>query len=96
LKLSKYTNYVRTLPCCVSGYIGEEVQAHHIIGYNWLVGKAMGKKGSDLACIPLKHSIHMELHDIGWASFEKKHNISQVEMVIKTLLQAERDGVVRV
>ncbi len=89
----KYREYVRTLPCCVSGYVGEEVVPHHIIGSNWLTGKAMGKKGSDLTVIPIRQSLHQELHDSGWGSFERKYNICQVEIVVKTILQAEKDGV---
>ncbi len=88
----KYLDYVRSLPCCVSGYIGEEVVPHHIIGANWLTGKCMSKKGSDLTVIPIRQSLHQELHDKGWVTFERKYNICQVEMVVKTILQAERDG----
>jgi len=90
----KYKNYVRTLKCCVSGYIGEEVVPHHITGRNYLTGKCMGKKGSDLTCIPIRQSLHQELHDNGWESFERRYNISQLEMIVKTILQAERDGVI--
>jgi len=91
----KFKDYVRSLPCCVSGYIGEEVDPHHIKGYSWLTGSAWALKGSDLTCIPLRHDLHNELHNIGWASFEEKHNMNQLEVMIATILQAEKDGVVR-
>ncbi|MEN8171405.1 MAG: DUF968 domain-containing protein [Chloroflexota bacterium] len=91
----KYKDYVRTLPCCVSGLTGESIDPHHIIGSRWLTGKGMAKKGSDLTCIPLCHELHMELHNGGWRSFEEKHNMCQVEMMVQTILQAEKDGIIR-
>jgi len=91
----KYREYVASLPCCVSGYQGDEGVPHHITGSNWLTGKCTSKKGSDLTCIPLRSSLHNELHENGCKSFEKKYNISQVEMVIKTILQAEWDGMLK-
>ena len=90
-----YRYYVRELSCCVTGDIGFN-DPHHITGYNWLTGKGMGKKGSDLTCISLRHDLHQELHQIGWKSWEQKHNVSQLELMIKTILKAERDGVINV
>lgn len=91
----KYLEYVRTLPCCVTGYAGEGVQAHHIKGYRWLTGSSMAKKSSDLTCIPLRHDLHNELHNIGWRSFEEKHNMTQLEAMVETILQAEKDGILK-
>ncbi len=85
-----YRDYVRALPCCVSGLM--DCAPHHIKGYSWLTGSATSKKGSDLTCIPLSHELHAELHQNGWATFEKKYNMSQLEMMVKTILQAEQDG----
>jgi hypothetical protein len=92
--IKKYRDYVRTLPCCVSGYEGDEISPHHIIGYAWLTGKCTSKKGSDLTCIPLRQSLHQELHDNGYETFEKKYNVNQVELIVKTILQAEKDGII--
>ena len=93
--MSKYRDYVRSLPCCVTGYIGDKVSPHHVVGYSWLTGKCVSKKGSDLTCIPIRQDLHNELHNNGWASFEKKYNISQLEIMIATILQAEKDGVIK-
>ncbi len=90
----KYKEFIRTLPCCVSGYMGDEIDPHHIIGYAHLTGKGMGKKGSELTMIPLRHEYHRLLHDMGWKSFENKYNISQIEVMIRTILQAEKAGVI--
>ena len=92
----KYKDYVRSLPCCVSGYIGEEVAPHHVIGNSWLTGKGMAKKGSDLMCIPIRQTLHNDLHNMGWRTFENLHNFSQLEAMIKTILQADRDGIIEV
>ena len=92
----KYRDYVRSLPCCVTGIIGESIDPHHVIGSNWLTGKGVGKKGSDLTCIPLTHNLHSEIHNIGWRTFEAKHNMSQLEMMIQTILQAEKDGIINI
>ena len=91
----QYRDYVRTLPCCVSGYEGD-CDPHNLKGYSWLTGSAWALKGSDLTCIPLRHDLHNELHDTGWVTFEKKHNISQLEVMIATILQAEKDGVINI
>ena len=91
----KYKDYVRSLPCCISGYSGEEVAPHHVIGNSWLTGKGMAKKGSDLTCIPIRQSLHNDLHNMGWKTFENLHNFSQLEAMIKTILQAEKDGVIK-
>ena len=87
----KYKDWICEQPCCVSGQLG--VDPHHIKGYSWLTGSAMAKKGSDLTCIPLRHDLHQELHTIGWASFEKKYNISQLEIMVKMILKAEKEGI---
>ncbi len=94
--MSKYTDFVRSLPCAVSGYIGEEVDPHHVKGYSWITGACGGKKGHDLTCIPLKHELHQELHQIGWKSFEEKYNFSQMETLALTILAANKEGVIKV
>lgn len=91
--MSDYSDYVRGLPCCVSSYQGDRVDPHHIKGRAWLTGGSASKKGSDLTCIPLRHDLHNEFHQIGWQSFEEKHNINQLECMVRTILQAEKDGV---
>ncbi len=92
----KYRDYIRSLPCVITGITGETISPHHIIGYSYVTGKAMGKKSSDLTCIPLEHALHQELHNIGYSSFEKKYNFSQRDALLKTILQAEKDGVINV
>ncbi len=94
--MSKYTDLVRSLPCYVSGFQGEEVDPHHIKGYSWLTGSAGALKCTDLCAIPLKHSLHLEFHNIGWKSFEEKHNFSQLEAVIDTIIKAEKAGAIQI
>ena len=92
----KYRDYIRTLPCCLSGYQGDEIDPHHIKGYAWLVGNAGALKSSELSQIPLKHDLHQELHDIGWKSFEDKYNFSQLDWMIRTIFRAEKDGQINI
>jgi len=91
-----YMNWIRTQPCAVTGYIGEEIDPSHLEGMSWLTGKCGSSKGHYLSCIPLRHALHVELHRIGWKSFEKKHNISQLELMAKTVFQAEKAGVITI
>ena len=93
---SDFTDFVRTLPCTVTGYVGEEVDPHHIKGYAYLTHAGWGTKGSDILCIPLRHSYHNELHQIGWKSFEKKYNINQLEEAVGVILIAEKAGVISI
>lgn len=94
--MSDYTDFVRRMPCCVSGYIGDEVDPHHIKGYSWLTDSGISFKGTDLLCIPLRHELHNELHNIGWKSFEEKYNISQLEQAVIQILIAEKYGVISI
>lgn len=94
--MSDYKAYIRGLTCVVSEHHGDSIDPHHIKGVAWLTGGSTGKKASDLTCIPIRHDLHQELHQIGWKSFEKKYNISQVECMVRTILQAEKDGVLKI
>ncbi len=86
---SKYREYVSRLPCCVTGNNDDRNDPHHIKGR----GYGGSQKCSDLFCIPLRHELHQELHQIGWKSFEKKYNVCQVSTVLKTLQRAFAEGV---
>jgi len=84
-----YREYISRLPCCVTGNDGERNDPHHIKGR----GYGSSKKCSDLFCIPIDHELHQELHQIGWKSFEKKYNVCQVSVVLKTIEGAFAEGV---
>ncbi len=79
------------MPCVVSGFQGEGVDPHHIKGR----GFGGSTKCTDLFCMPLKHELHQELHNIGWQSWENKCNFNQLEGVLATLEQAFEDGVIK-
>ena len=80
----------------MTGVTGPEVDPHHIKGHNWLSAAGGAKKGSDLLTIPLRHDLHVELHDIGWESWEEKYNRSQLEEAVRIMLRAERDGIISI
>ena len=85
----KYREYISQLPCCVTGNDGVRNDPHHIKGR----GYGSSEKCSDLFCIPLNHELHQELHQTGWKSFEKKYNVCQVSVVLKTIQRAFAEGV---
>jgi len=86
----EYREFVSGLPCCVSGVDGVANDPHHIKGR----GFGGSSKCSDLFCIPLSHQLHQEFHQIGWKSFESKHNIDQLIVVFNTIEQALTEGVI--
>ena len=94
--MSKYTDWIRTQPCVVTGHIGRDVQAHHIKGYSYISGSSCSSKGSDYLCIPLRHDKHVELHDIGWESWEDKYNRSQLEEAVRYLMIAINENVIEI
>ena len=74
----RYLDFVRGLPCAVSG-LKWGIHAHH-----WRKGQdgGMGLKPSDTRCIPLAADLHGELHQIGEVSFKMKYHIEpELEMV---------------
>ena len=85
----KYRKYVSGLPCCVTRIEYKSCDPHHIKGR----GYGSSVKCSDLFCIPLSHELHQEFHQIGWKSFEKKHNICQVSVALSTIEKAIADGI---
>ena len=74
----KYLNYIRSLPCCVSG-LKVNVHAHHIKGHG------TGVKGSDYGAIPLTSTLHHELHAIGKESFSNKYRVNLWEEAAQCL-----------
>lgn len=59
----KHLDYVRRLDCmiCKTNY---SVQAHHLLK-PWKGQRGMGMKSSDYNVVPLCHTCHRELHDMG-------------------------------
>lgn len=80
----KYTNWVKTLPCCDCGAPADD--PHHIIGTGCEGG--MGTKACDLLTMPMCRECHTRLHEqpLMW-----EH---QWKWVAKTLQQATKEGVI--
>jgi hypothetical protein len=56
-----YTDFIRTLPCVVTGYIGEGVEAAHVStrAVEWgHMGRGMSGKASDMWTLPLHRDQH--------------------------------------
>lgn len=79
VKSKKYLDYVRSMPCVITGQ--ESVHAHHLIGHGQ---GGMGLKSSDLLAFPLCPELHDELHRHGYKQWEELHG-SQWKYVAMTL-----------
>lgn len=69
----KYRAWVRTKPCILHSAYYNPVVAHHISA------GGMGTKCSDYETVPLCHSHHLEIHDHGKDTFERKYSIDLKE-----------------
>lgn len=65
----KHLKWVRTLPCCVSGFIGPVEAAHIRSGTEG----GTGLKPGDNWVVPLNHARHNLQHSIGEKSFWGPH-----------------------
>ena len=74
IKNKKYKEWISGLACCVSGYRhpDEPNDPHHVpaAGHG-----GMAIKADDTRCIPLRHDLHVEFHQIGSKSFAEKYRI---------------------
>lgn len=77
----KYTDWVSSLPSCVSGLPADD--PHHIK----CPGMGGSVKCSDFFTIPLTRAEHREFHDRGWKAWEADHG-SQWEHVARTQAKA--------
>lgn len=82
----KYRDWVKTLPSVISRKPAGD--AHHI--------KAPGFGGTAKCCdafvIPLTREEHMEFHQIGRESWERKYGVDQKTAVLRTLEIAFSEG----
>lgn len=80
IKDEDYLKFVRSLSCVITGYQGDCIHPHHLIGHNQ---GGMGTKSSDYYAFPLRSDIHQELHNQGWRAFEEKYG-SQWQFAAET------------
>lgn len=83
IRNQKYLNWVKTLPCCVSGMPADD--PHHVIG----VGRGkMGGKECDLLTMPVTRAIHQAIHS-------NPSDYDQWKYVALTLREAVKQGILR-
>lgn len=87
-KISKHIR--ENIVCCILGT--PNPAPHHIIGNGY---SGMGTKAPDFLQMALHPSLHQELHDKGWKSFELKHGRTQKSMVAETLAKLHADRVIK-
>ena len=85
---AKYLKWVKTLPSVVSG-VAPAGDAHHI--------KVPGLGGTVKCCdafaIPLTRGEHIDFHNIGRKTWERRHNICQKMAVLRTIEKALAEGI---
>ena len=84
----KYTDWVKSLPSCISGEQAHD--PHHIKGH----GQGGTVRASDLFTMPLTRWEHTYFHDTGPESWEAEFKTSQWIHVINTIEQALDEGVI--
>ncbi len=73
INVDEYKEFVRGLPCLVCGRDGSD--PHHLVA----IGMGSNRKNAtykDFVLIPLQREYHVELHTIGYKTFEKKYKIN--------------------
>ena len=65
--------WIRSRPCCIPGCRGQNIEAHHERRGS---GGGTGIKPGDEWAIPLCHGHHREGHQIGWQTFDARHNVN--------------------
>jgi hypothetical protein len=73
----EYLRYVATFGCLVCGRPSD---AHHAVGR-----RGMGQKASDFGCVPLCRIHHMEVHNTGRPTFERRYDVCLVETAFNLL-----------
>ena len=63
-----YAAWLRDKPCVVTGEVGEYVDLDHVRTQG-----ARGKAAANL--VPLRHDLHMERHNSGIRTFERKYGL---------------------
>ena len=74
----KYLDWLHKLPCVVTGYTGDRIQAAHLRAASQEWNKrhtGMAEKSSDRWCLPLRDDIHAEQHAMGEMEFWKDKGI---------------------
>ena len=88
-KCKKYTEWVKSLPSCVSLCPSDD--PHHVSG---VIPGGMGTKPHDLFCIPLTRVEHTSFHNIGKTLWEENYETNQAEEALKTINKALKDGLI--
>lgn len=73
--------FVRTLPCAITGKVGDDIDPHHI------TTGGTGMKGDDRLVVPLCNSLHREYHQLGRASFEKRYGVNMRALALRALME---------
>ena len=79
----QYLDYIRSLPCCVTG-TDQNIIAHHVrIG----TGGGTSLKPSDYFCLPLNSLEHQKLHKLGEAYYFGDRGINPHDEICELLFR---------
>jgi hypothetical protein len=86
-----YRDFIRSLPCSVSGRTWGIEAAH-------TGSRGLGQKASDLDCIPLNRIYHqpgypLSYHTLGRVRFEKQHSIDIRKLIAGLQKKAVEQGI---
>lgn len=70
-----HKQYIESRHCLVGWNCQGDVIGHHV---RTAANAGTGKKPDDKWLVPLCHKHHMEGHDKGWRSFERRHKVNLV------------------
>ena len=82
VKNDDYIHWIKSLKCIVTQSSATDwmaIDPHHV---NDKTGGSA--KFNDYRAIPLRHDLHVELHNIGTKTFQKKYNVD-FEVIIEAL-----------
>jgi len=79
VKDKKYVEFIKSLRCWITNSPNPDPHHAQRSGHGGIATKA-----NDRRCIPLRHDLHVELHNIGAKSFATKYDLNY-ESIIEAL-----------
>jgi len=79
LQSKEHLKWIKEQPCYVSGYIGDEVDAHHV--------QKKSQIRNDYLTVPIRHGLHMQYHGQGQQYFQDHHLVNEEHALIAKLVE---------
>ena len=71
IRSPRHLAFVRGHACCITDRNGENCNGTPVVAHHLTItgGRSLSSKPCDSDCVPLCHSMHMELHQMGEETF---------------------------